>query len=116
MTTLSFLTNADFVASEAVNITVICFATLAFRRTKFSGFAFLILASFLGIILEAGAEVARYSLLWFGFPFSMWYRIAYLVGMIFWGIGVVQLIRYVWLSLERKSPPNTALEPTATAP
>ena len=116
MTLLSLLINAGFAASEIVNVTVFCVALVAFRRTHISAFAFLVLASFLGIILETGAELGRYSLAWFWFPHSVGFHVGYLVGMIFWGIGIVLLTLRVWRAFEQKSPPNKSLQPTATAP
>ena len=116
MTFPAILSNAETVVSEAVYATVFVLAFIAYHRTRISAFAYLVLASLLYIILIAGEYLGRISLVWYSFSFNKWVRIGHIVGLLLWGVGFVKLIRYLVREFERKSPPNTALEPTGTAP
>jgi hypothetical protein len=108
MTFLSFLSKADFLASVITDGTVLYLSLLAYRRTNISAFAFLIWASLIGVILSIGlhfrstsSETAQDAL-----SFREWYRVGYFACTILWGIGIIQLIRYVRKDFDRKTPPD----------
>ena len=88
----------------------------AYRRTNMPAFAFLIWASLLSVILEMGLHLRTPTSSEDALSFHEWYKAGFLASCILWGIGVFQLIQYVRREFEQKSPPNTALEPTAAAP
>jgi len=106
-----------------VCILVLAFSTVAYRRLHLRALAFLIGASVIRFILEVAARL--HSALSPSHPIYYWpfhdyatfyalYLVCYTITVILWGLGIILLIRY---SLAKRGmPPNTALEPTPTAP
>jgi hypothetical protein len=116
VTLLTFLRNADFVASIVADGAVLCFAFPAYRRAKMPAFAFLVWGSVIGIILEVGLQFHRASTgtAQDAVAFSEWYRVGYFAAIVLWGIGIVQLIQYVRRDFERKTPPHATPKRTTT--
>ena len=116
MTFLSFLSRTHFLVSVVLDSAVFCLAFLAYRRTKIAAFVFLICASLISVTLAVGSHLHILSSVADALSFGEWSRVAYFASTVLWGIGIIQLIQYVRRDFERKTPPNTALEPTATVP
>jgi hypothetical protein len=116
MTFLSFLSKADFLASVAIDGTVLYLSFLAYRRTNILAFAFLIWGSLIGVILAVGLHIRTPTSAEDALSFHKWYRVGYFACTVLWGIGIILLIQHVRRDFAQKSPPNKSLQPTAAAP
>jgi len=116
MTFASFLSTTDFLAAAVVIVTMLIVSFSAYRRTKMPAFACLVCGSLLFITLAAVLHFYTPTSREDAIALSGWCHVGHFVATILWGIGIFQLVGYVGREFERKSPPNTALEPTAAAP
>ena len=116
MNALTFLRHADFVATIAVNSTVLCFSFTAYRRTGMRAFAFWIAGCAICIISSVGLHTygssrtlppADYR------SFMEFYRIGYIVQAALGGAGSVMIIRHLLAKLDSGSAPNKPMQPTS---
>ena len=91
MNILSFLTDAELVATILIDMMVLVFAYSAYRRTKMQAFAFLILGSTIGILTTSAHKLFHPS------PYNtaddlrtFWIilLICYIVSIFSWGIAI----------------------------
>jgi hypothetical protein len=117
MNTLTLTRDVDFVISVLINGIVLLSSALAYRRTKMMPFVFWVSACLIAIILAFAQRFfdARFRDADDYRIFFEFYSIGYVAVTILWGAGILTLTRYV-LARFQKMPPNTALEPTPTAP
>ena len=98
MSLLSFLREADFITTIAVNSAVLCFSFVAYRRCRLNAFAFLIWASVIGIIMSAGLRMVRTTpqrTLNENLAFFQFYRTGYIIASLLGAAGLILLIRHV---------------------
>src|SRR5258708_7164072 len=118
MSLLSFLREADYVTSIAIDSAILCFSFAAYRRCQMKAFAFLTWGSVIGIIITAGMRLHRAGPavpLNDSLTFWQLYRIGYIAAAVLWGTGIILLIRYVTARVEQGAA-SKKLEPTAAAP
>jgi len=115
MTLLTFLRNADFVASIVADGAVLCFAFPAYRRAKMPAFAFLVWGSVIGIILEVGLQFHRASTgtAQDAVAFSEWYRVGYFAAIVLWASGLFSLFNMCGeiLNGRRRLTPHRSEQP-----
>ncbi len=109
MTLVSFLSKADFLAAVVVVATMLFVSFSGYRRTRMPACAFMVCGCVLAIILAAVLSIYKPSSKEEAVVLSEWSHIGHFAATVLWGIGIVQLIRYVRRELERKSPPNESL-------
>ena len=118
MRLLSFLREADYLISIAVDSAILCFAFAAYRRCRMKAFAFLIWGSMIGITITAGMHIHRAA------PatpvnedLTFWqlYRVGYIAATVLCGTGIILLIRYVMTLVGQGAGSNPTLQPTAAA-
>jgi membrane protein CcdC involved in cytochrome C biogenesis len=109
MNILSFLTNAEFVATVLIDTLVLVFAYPAYRRTKMQAFGLLILGSTLGILTASAQKLFHPS------PYNtandlrtFWtiFLILCIASIVSWGIAIYQLIQYVIRDVEKNDKPD----------
>ncbi len=119
MNALTFLRHADFVATIAVNSTVLCFSFTAYHRTGMRAFAFWIAGCAICIISSVGLHTYGYSRT---LPaedyrsFMEFYRIGYIIQAALGGSGSVMIIRHLLAKLDAGCARKEALQPTSAAP
>ena len=118
MSLLSFLREADFLTSIAVDSTILCFAFEAYRRCQMKAFAFLIWGSVIGIIMAAGMRMHRAApatAVSDALTFWQLYRVGYIAASVLWSTGILLLIRYVTTRIGQGAVSNLSLEPATAA-